>query len=129
MDGTGAGNDRPVLHGYVSSELNDVRQDDVITDVAVVPEMHVRHQQTILPNRRLEGLSSSTVDRRVLADDGVIPDFHGRFFTGVLQVLRRPAEYASYTDSHVGTERDVALECRARRQYRPGADPAVLADN
>ena len=114
----------------MSGELRAVRDDHAVADVTVVREVHVRHQEAVLPDRRLERLRRSAIDRGVFADRRAVADLDRRRLALVLEILRVAAEHGSDADLHVGAESDVALERRARRRSRiPSPIDAVLADD
>ena len=114
--------DRPVLDGDVPGHLDRVGDDDIVSDVAVVGEVHVRHEETALPHGRLPGRRGSPVDGAVLPDHRRVAHFDPGVLAAVLQVLRVVAEHAAVPDPHAGADLDVALEHRVR------GDLAALAD-
>jgi hypothetical protein len=80
------------MNGDVACALGGVGDHNVVADVAVVGEMHVRHDEAPGADRGLERRGGSAVDRRVLANDGSLPDLDPGLLTGVLEVLRISAE-------------------------------------
>src|SRR5689334_4459345 len=122
------GNNCAILDRHVPRQLHHVGQDDVVADVAIVTEMYVRHQQTVLAHARLERLRSSAIDSRVLTNDRAFANLNRRLLTGELQILRKTAEDGADPDLHVVAEGHVALKCRARRNHAPVADDTVLAN-
>ena len=92
-----------VLDRNMPRELHDIRKNDVVPDPAIVPDVDVRHEQTVFADRRLERMSGTAIDRRVFANDGAVVHFHGRFLASVLEILGGSAEYCADADFHATT--------------------------
>src|ERR1700680_468807 len=95
------GDDGPVFDRHMASELDDVGQNYIVSNVTVVRQMDVRHQQTVSSHARLEGMRGAAIDRCVLANHGPVTDLDGGFLTGVLEILRRPPEDGPDADIEV----------------------------
>src|SRR5205823_6072609 len=106
-----------------------VGDDHVVADVAVVRQVHVRHEEAALPHGRLPGRRGSPVDRAVLPDHGPIAHFDPGVFAAVLQVLRVVAQHAAVPDLHAVADLDVALEHRVRRDLTALPDRHARADD
>ncbi len=122
-----AGDDGPVFDGHVASELHDVGQNDIVSNVTVVREMDVRHQQTVSSHARLEGMRSAAIDRCVLTNHGPVADLDGGLLAGVLEILRRPTEDGPDADIDVLPKCDVTLERRSRGDDAAPSNRAVFA--
>jgi hypothetical protein len=122
------GHDHLVLDGHVPGELRSVDQDHAVADVAIVREVHVRHDEARLAHRRAIGLGRAAVDVRVLADRRVVADLDPGLLALELEVLRVAAEDRADADLHAAAEPHVALERRACGDHGAVADGAVLAD-
>src|SRR5688572_11713468 len=97
--------------------------------MTIVREVHVRHEEAALPDRRLERLCGAAVDRRILTNARAVTDLDPRLFALELQILRIAAENGTDPDGHVGAEPNVFFEDRARLDRAPVADHAAIAND
>src|SRR5262249_12600334 len=95
VDHAPTANDRPVLHRDVAGELNDVGEDDVIAEVAVVRDVRVGHEQTVPAHARRGARLRREVECGVLANLRAIADLEVRALARVLEILRWRAEYGA----------------------------------
>src|SRR5690606_23226367 len=105
-----AGDYRVVLHGHVTGELRTVRDDDPVAQMAVVREMHVRHDEAVGAHGGAHRLGGAAVDRGILADHAAVADLHRRVLTAELEVLRIAADDGADPDLHLAAQTHVALE-------------------
>src|SRR5690349_9891542 len=100
MYGTKRSDDRVLLDGHVTGQRGRIGHDHVVSDVTVMRDMGVGHDQAVASNPGQPGASRrATVDRHALADYVVVADFEARLLAFELQVLRlqpqgRKREYA-----------------------------------
>src|SRR5688500_10415494 len=123
------GEDRAVLHRHVTRQLRGVRDDHAVSDVAVVREVHVRHQEAPLPDGRLERLGGAAIDRRVLADTGAVADLDPRLLALELQVLGVSAKHRADPYDDVRAEPNVLFQHGTGLDRAPIADHAAVADD
>src|SRR5688572_8331780 len=123
------GKDRAILDRHVTGKLRRIRDDDAVANVTIVREMHVRHQERSLPDRRLERLRGPAVYRRVLTDTRTLTDFDPRLLALELKILRVAPEDRTDPNAHVRREADVSIEHGTRLDRTAVVDEAVVADN
>ena len=118
-----------ILDRHVTGELRPVADDDVVADVAVVREMHVRHDEQLRP----------TVVRRDSAVPRLIVEYSritvpSPISTNVsspsnLRSCGSPPRTDPMPMRTFGASVDVAFECRARGDDAAVADDALLTDD
>jgi hypothetical protein len=102
------------VDGDVSGALSSIGDYYVVSNVAIVSEMYVRHDETSGTHRSLESCRGSAIDGRVLANDGTLSDLDPRFLAGVLEVLGVSAQNGAIPNQHILGQPHVLLERRAR---------------
>src|SRR5262249_34327954 len=117
-----------VLDGHVSRELRAVRDEDAVANVAIMREVHVRHDEAALADARLERRRGAAIDGRVLAHRTALADFDEGLLTLELEILRIAAEDRTAADADAWPEVHVALEDRTERERAAIADDAAVAD-
>src|SRR5688572_25478416 len=114
VDGHQPRKDRAIFDGDVAGQLRPVRDDDAIAKVTVVREVHVRHEEAVLPHGRAKGLRRPAVDRGVFTDPRAFTDLDPGLLALELEVLGITAKYRADADANAWREPHVALEDRAR---------------
>ncbi len=112
----------PVADGDVPSKVHAVGDHHVVAHQAIVRQMHVGHQQAVLPYGGALPVGGAAVDGDALAHGGAIPDFGGGFFAGEFEVLRNGGDHRAGKNAAVGTD------ARAVHDGGVGADPRAVAD-
>ena len=129
-----------ILDNRVSRKHRCIAHDDAIAQDAVVRNMRVRHEETVVADARLFPLTCRTVYRRTLADRRAVANERIALLALELQILRhltngRPLEYmAVTTDLRPLLDHDVRADLRPLtdldmvRDDRIGANLHVLCD-
>src|SRR4051812_36247233 len=82
-----------ITDAHMTRELRIIREDRVVADLAVVREMHVRHDPVVVAEPRNAGvLYGAAIERAKFANGVAIADFKARGFARILLVLRRFAQ-------------------------------------
>ena len=124
VHGDEAGEDRLLVDRHVAGELRPIRDDDAVADVTIVGEVHVRHEEAVLPDRRLERLGRSAIDRGVFANGRAVADFDGRVLALVFEILRIAAEHRADADLHA-RRRAMTLRSRIARGEMTQPSPTM----
>ncbi len=85
----------PVADFHVSAQNNGVDNHAVIADMAVVRNVHIRHQEAIGADLRLAGSNRPLVDRDTFPDSRVIADHRESLFSVEFQVLGNSGDTCS----------------------------------
>jgi hypothetical protein len=80
--------DRSIVNGHVARALGRIRDDNIVSHMTVVRQVHVRHDKATSADCGLIRCGSGTVDRGILPDDGAGPNLDPGFLPIVLEVLR-----------------------------------------
>src|SRR3970282_209769 len=113
----------PVAHVHVARELAGIGEDRLAADLAVVREVHVRHDPVVVAHARHARVARrAAVDGDVFAYRVAVADLHGRVFAAIFLVLRRRADGGELIDAVVAADAHAAIEDHVR------PDPAALAD-
>src|SRR4029453_3921821 len=108
-----AGEDRVVLDGDVPRERHAVREDDVITDAAVVAPVAVIHEEIVAADRGREtAAQGSDADRRELAHLVAVAEREPTLLAAVLQILGQAADLSVRIEAVPGSERRRAVHAR-----------------
>src|SRR5215471_7687861 len=84
-----------IVNDDVAGKRSRVRHDDVISQSAVVSDVHIRHYEVIVSDSSTATTAfRSPMDIHILSKHVVVADREERFFTLILQVLRRQTDRA-----------------------------------
>src|SRR3981081_1203177 len=123
MKGRSSAEKRLVVHAHVPGEQTIVRNDDVVADLAVVPDVHANHQEIIVADFGRASLRAAAMNCAVFADDVFITDIDlGFSFGRISKVLRRSPNDRAVTDKILFADRDVAFDNDVRLNSRYVAD-------
>src|SRR6185295_17241685 len=134
MDRIEATENGAVVDGDVPGTLGRIGNHDVVTDLAVVGQMHVGHDEAARPHRGFKGGGGAPIDRGIFADDGAFAHLDPGFLPLILEVLRVTTEDRAVSHVHIIRQPDVPLESYPRRQaaavahYNVGANDGVRPD-
>src|SRR4051812_26300339 len=93
--------DCPVFNCHVSGYLDRIRKNAVVPDDAIMSDMHISHQQAILPDYGLMFICCPTANGDPFADHSVVPDKAFCSLTRKFQVLRIRRYRCSGIDLHL----------------------------
>src|SRR6185437_4196591 len=113
---------RTIVYGDVAGALSSIGNDNLISHMAVMSEMHVRHNEAACADDGLEGGGSATVDGGILPDDGPRSHLDPGFLSGELEILRVTTHDRAVADAHLLRQSDIAL------QPCPGPDATAISD-
>ena len=89
VDRTQRSDVRPIAYRHMTAKCRSVRHDGVATNLAVVRNMDIRHDQIAVAYlRQTSALNRSTIDGHKLANFVVITNLQTRGLTFVRQILR-----------------------------------------
>src|ERR1700733_14554912 len=90
VDRTQCTHGRPLFHGHMSCQRGAVGEDTVVTDIRIMPDVRIRHDQAIPAHARHPATSRcSARDGDALADHCLPADLDAGWLTGILQILWR----------------------------------------
>src|ERR1700749_4613894 len=90
VDRTQRTHGRPLFHGHMSCQRGAVGEDTVVTDIRVMADVRVRHDQAIPAHAcRPAAARGSARDGDALANHGPPADLRAGWLTGILQILWR----------------------------------------
>ena len=121
MNGVEPTENRAIMYGDVPGTLSGVGDHHVVAYVAVMGQVHVRHDEAPRSDGGFESRGGAAVDRGVLANDGALTNLDPGFLAIVLEVLRVATEHRSIADQHVFRQTHVLLQGGAR------SDAAAIA--
>src|SRR5438552_2370800 len=118
-----------ILNGDVASQRRGISHDDVITENAVVPDMHVRHQKIMVPDSGAAAAAfRAAMEVDVFAKDIVIADGEKRVFAFELQVLRLQADGSKRIELIILPDRCRTFDDHVRFEAAPAADLHPASD-
>src|SRR5436190_11102566 len=95
----------------MSGQQTIVRNDDVVSDEAIVTDVRSAHQKILVANCCGAVVGAASVDRAVLADNIVVPDFHFRpSFWRKRNILRWHTDDRAVSDEISTADRDFAFD-------------------
>jgi hypothetical protein len=94
----------------------------VVIHKAVVGDMYVRHQETVVADDRSELIRRTAIDGAAFADNDAVTDFRSGVFPFVLEVLWYRA------DDCAGEDFTTLADPRAVHDRHVVANPAIIAD-
>src|SRR5579862_2935959 len=125
--------DRPeddlIFHLHMARKSNHVRHRDAAPDEPVVPDMRVRHDLVAVADTRLVAGAGRPMDRGVLANYVVVPDYEEALFTFELPVLGHSSQYGPGIDFARSPDRHIRLDYDMRPETSAVADDDFRADN
>ena len=100
-----------------------VRDDDIVSDEAIVTEVCSAHQKILVSDCCGAVLGAAAVDRAVLADNIVVADFDFRLsFWRKRNILRWDTDNGAVSDEISATNRNLPFDHHVRLHDRVGAD-------
>src|SRR5260370_15061518 len=82
MKEAGAATKRAAIHANVSAKQTIVRDDDIVSDFAVVPDVRADHEKILVPDFGDASLGASAVNRAMLANHIFVSNCNMRFAFG-----------------------------------------------
>ena len=108
MKHAGAAEKRAVVDTNVTAKQTIVGDDDVVADLAIVPDVRAGHKEVFISNFRRASVRAPAMNRAMLANHVLIADFDKCFSVGRKRnVLRRGADDRRMLNHVVGTQCDV----------------------
>ncbi len=130
MDSGHAADDRVVANRHVARHLRVARENDVAADVAVVPQVHVRHDPVVVADRRdARVLHRARMDCGELANRVAIADHEPGGLVFVLHVLRSATDRRIVTNAVFFANGRMTFNHAVRTDRRTRADRHVRANN
>jgi hypothetical protein len=130
-----AADHRMVADAHMAAHDRIVGNDHMIAELAVMRDMHHRHQQTVRADTRgAKAGDGAAMDRAMLADLRARADLAARRLALVFEVLRRQTHRAEREqhrvrpDARVAVHHDMRDEFGAILDHRIGSDRAERAD-
>lgn len=117
------GDEGIVADFYASAQEGCVGDDDIVADLAIVPQVRECHQEDIVSDDGGAVFLGSPVDGHVFADRAVLADLKEAFFIVVVEILRRISEYGTGVDLCVFADGCVSCDVGVR------PDLAVVSDD
>lgn len=125
-----AAQDRPVAHFHVAGDLRVAREHRVVTDAAIVRDVHIGHDPVVVADGRdADILRRAGMDRGEFADGVAVTDDQPGRLVAVLHVLRTTAHRGEVADAVVAAQRGMALDHGMVTDVRPRIDAHVRADH
>src|SRR6266478_84228 len=125
----------PVFNGNVPAERGGVGHDDMASNLAIMSDVSVGHDQVMVADlREPAAFYRAAIDGNELANLVVIADFQARRFARVRDVLRRQADRREREESIVDADLrrsfhgDVRHQVAALAQFDPRPNYAVGSD-
>src|SRR4030095_2830769 len=98
------------IYANVAGQQTIVRDDDVVSNKAIVTDVRAGHQEILVPNFRRTSIGAAPVDRAVLADDITVSDFDTRLsFLGKRNILWRHTDDRAVSDEISTADRNFAF--------------------
>lgn len=109
--------DGMIVDDYVPAERGRIRHDDVVSDLAIVRDVGVRHDEIMAAHtRKSTAFHRAPIDGDKFADSVVISYLETRGFAGVSQILRSQADRAEWKEAVVGADFGWAFSGYMRQQ-------------
>ena len=94
-----AAEDGPVAHLDVARKRRVIHQDRVVADTGVMADVHIRHDEIVVANRRFRPvLHRATVNRHILANDVVVTNHQVGGLIAVFEIRGRLANRRELVD-------------------------------
>ena len=136
VNGASPAEKRPASDGGISTEHAAVGEDDIVTDLRVMPDMRAGHQKT--PCAQARGMlgtgSESAMDLRGFPNDRAVGDEKGSGFTGITQMVRvhpdvrRRTDFATGADDGVTFDDAVGMNNGSRAERHAAFENGVRSD-
>jgi hypothetical protein len=129
-----AGEEGAIKNRHVAREQNSVRQDDVIVDVGVVADVHIRHQQVVRTDDRFALGLGGAMHGDVFAEDVVVADADAGGGAVVFQILRGIADDAARMKAvarahgQQAGEINMGTDDAARAEFHAGVNDCIRPD-
>ena len=79
----------------MSSKCSCICQNGMFTDMTIVCNMHISHNQNIVANRCFHSVGSTFIYGTIFTDGNIVADYYQRFFTGIFHILRNSRNYGA----------------------------------
>ena len=129
MEETSGGNRGKIIDYHLTGQLRGVAYDTAVTYYAVVPDMHVLHQEVSVTHDCLSLRGSTTADGNVLADGIVIANFTGSLLTLELQVLWLCGDAGAWEELIIVADTRSEVNCHAIQQSVVVTDDDILVNH
>lgn len=114
----------------MATDRRSLGHDDIIADDAVVRDVAITHNKTIIADRSDSSAPCcASVQCGVFAYDVVITDDQARRFTLVREILRGPAQAGEWEDSVALSQFGMTLDENVRDQTRTLAESHIGTDD
>ena len=87
MDSGHSSQNRKIVYDHFTRQLTGIGDDTIITDLTVMSDMGISHNQTIIPDFSNSLSSSAPINSHTFADSRIISDFYNGLFTSEFQIL------------------------------------------
>jgi hypothetical protein len=99
----------------MSGQQTIVRDHDIVSDEAIVTDVRSAHQKILVANFRGAAIGAAAMDRAVLSDNIVVPDFDFRFsFCGKTKHPAVAHQHRAVSDEISATDGDLAFDHHVR---------------
>ena len=121
---------RAVIYAHMPRQQTIVRDNDVVSDDAIVSYMRTGHQEIFIPDLGDCALRAAAVDRAVFADNVVVSNLHSRVsFRRERNVLRRRANHRAVSDKIAAADYDLSFNYDVRPHNCPLADHCMWSNH
>ena len=95
MDCGHSSQNRKIVYDHFTRQLTGIGDDTIITDLTVMSDMGISHNQTIIPDFSNSLSSSAPINSHTFADSRIISDFYNGLFTSEFQILGYSSDHCS----------------------------------
>jgi hypothetical protein len=114
---------------HVATEGTAIRENHIVPDRAIVSNVRIRHEETIVSDGGLAGRSRAAVQRHKLAHHDPVANGQRRRLTGILQILGSTANGRIRVDLAVTADAAAAVDDRMGADARSFTYRDIIFDN
>src|SRR3990172_1728810 len=126
MDGCEPADDHPIPKDNMPAECNTISENDIVSKLTIVRHMRVRHEQAVLSDAGDPAYCSGPIQGHEFAHNRIVSNFKVRFFSRILQVLRRPGDGCAVEDLELPADARTAADGNAGTDPRPIANDNII---
>ena len=114
LNGGNAADSRIFADAHVAAQLAAVRNNDSLTDIAVMSNMRVGHHKHLVCHMGAAApLYRTTVKRAIFANCAIFANFESSRLARILQILRRASQNGSIVNMGIFPDRNPAIDMHA----------------
>ena len=103
-----------IIHHNLSGQLAGIGNNTIIPDFTIMCDMHISHDQTIIPDFSYSLSGRTSVYSSALPNRGIIANLDNRFFSSEFEVLRNGRNHCTREDFTIFSDARTFQNCDIR---------------